>query len=1067
MKSLRFILVIIVLLTQESSSLAQQMKWKIAAPRILTPAIFIGGLPVEFGAIACKGKIILAGWSNLVLSTDGGLSWRNLSVPFLVNGDYVMDAAIYDDKTLAVMTAGHGGFLSQNQAASWQNFDPNGGGYSVAFDGSPTKLVTTHNSNTGYVSTNGVLKTFSIPIIYGSTVRTAADGSLRIFGADPSNAWLFSSYDHGVSWQRGTSLTQSDDYSFIMDQVDPKRCVIINENWVYRLSGTSNIFLSADKGVNWTNPYSQPLGPFADLVGDCATGCHDYFAGTKTNGILRSTDKGLSWKSIGGPPSAIDSRALGASDDSSIFVIDTIGNIWVTDPINGSGSSSQVTGDNYFRDLLITTCDPDVVSPLYFYNSGCTKSTISKVEILGKDSARYSLVGSLSAPFNYPDSIRIHFSPTKSGITDGHLKITYSDGSTKLVDLSVNVGQPPISLSPSALFLGDTIYACSSDSVVLTISSPCPIGFSSVSITGVDSASFILEGNKSLALPKDSTIRILCTPLRSGKLSAYLVLVFSDGRKITVPMNLTVLPSVLAISPSIIFARDTMLICDVDTAHINISYPCSIQFTTIAVRGTDSTSFELLSLSSGSLPNDSIIRVACHPEYVGKLSAEIYLRTTDGKSWILPLKRFIKSATLDIQPLSFFENDTIRKCGSDSAELTLKSDCKLQFSSFTIIGTDSSSFGMSGQSYGVPEHDSVVRIYCNPTRSGKLSAVMHIVSHDGKNWDIPITPYVDPASIAISPSDLFHDDTISFCQTKIVTATITSTCQLGITALHIGGADSASFISLTSVPLQLSQDSTVVVNCIPKRTGRLSAFLHIEFSLGMFRDIPITIDVLPAPIIGFQQTKNIYTDVIGDDITVPISLAHSSTSVNAEFSIHFDTLSLVYKGCTDQLGKNHGAAAGALDPRISYVSGVDTILFAHFDFYPIDTECTHIIFDSLTSASGVTQCFDMQSDSIVATICSPQECARPTIARTMRLGKLPMLHIIPNPSSGHFSIITDQDLGMTEITLSDGLGARRFSNLIEISDQSPPEINVVGLPSGLYFLKVTGILSTLPVMIEK
>ena len=140
MKRLPLWAFVLLLVITGTSPYAQLMKWKTVAPFALQPARNTASASAEYGAIAAKGKIVLAGWKNVVLSTDAGLTWRSISTPMNSN-DHVNDIAIYDDNTFAILASGTGAYLSNNQGLSWQNIQSDGGGTSIVFDGSPARLA--------------------------------------------------------------------------------------------------------------------------------------------------------------------------------------------------------------------------------------------------------------------------------------------------------------------------------------------------------------------------------------------------------------------------------------------------------------------------------------------------------------------------------------------------------------------------------------------------------------------------------------------------------------------------------------------------------------------------------------------------------------------------------------------------------------------------------------------------------------------------------------------------------------------------------------------------------------
>src|SRR5688572_28844277 len=132
-----FILCTAVLLLWGGQICAQQMKWKLLAPNIISPgAVGLDGL-VLYGAIDAKDKTILAGWSDVVLSTDGGSSWTKLSAP-VTSPDYVYDVDIYDENTFAIITNESGAFYTIDKGVSWVKLiDVSPSVHAIEFVGAP------------------------------------------------------------------------------------------------------------------------------------------------------------------------------------------------------------------------------------------------------------------------------------------------------------------------------------------------------------------------------------------------------------------------------------------------------------------------------------------------------------------------------------------------------------------------------------------------------------------------------------------------------------------------------------------------------------------------------------------------------------------------------------------------------------------------------------------------------------------------------------------------------------------------------------------------------------------
>ncbi len=1174
MKQLLIALTFLALLSAANQSACQNVKWKMIVPNALVPGRFDPFSPVEFGAIAAKGKIVLAGWKNLILSIDDGATWRNLNAPY-ASGDFAMEVAIYDDNTFALISYHSGVFISNDQGLSWTLIPTATSGLSIVFDGSPNRLAMVIGGNVVYDIIIGVSGLYH-PLLnanYSACIRTAADGTLRVLaGANANTATLMKSYDHDVTWQSTSTINNGDNYTLLADQSDPNRFVAINENWIAHNGNTSNIYLTTDNGNSWNTVFNQPLNSVNALCGNGTTGCHDYFTGTTNAGVLRSNDKGLSWQLIGGPPMTLDSRSLASVDDSLLFAFDTLGNIWATQPASFGPGSYSITGAQFFGQLDLTSCDTSVQTTITFYNSLCQKYDITSAKIIGKDSLEYSLTGNISKPTNYPDSVHIRFTPTKGGKNDAKLLVTYSNGTSTTIDLSVNMPLTSLSISKKILFENDTINLCASDSATLKLTSLCPLDLSSLSVTGTDSASFFLRGKKSAVLPKDSLIKVICIPQRSGLLNATLHIISSDGRTWDVPLSLFVKVAPLAIvAPT---ATDTISLCSADSIRIVLSAPCSLGITSLSFIGQDSSSFILNGKTSAALPLDSVVVVKLIPKQPGNLSTILHIVTADGRIFDVPLSAFVLPTTVSIQPSALFVNDTINYCTTVTRKLILKAPCPMNFllalrgldaasftlpiplpntlpldseitvictpqhsgildarveitagggvdtipihlfvkpaplsftpfvkfnvdtitscesdsaqfvlstfdlstqcsliiSSLSITGADASSFVLQGKSTATLPPDSIVKINCIPQHSGKLTAILHIITSDGRSWDVPMTLYVTDPPLEIKPLMLFVGDTVEACIVRSDSVVLNAICPLNISSISIIGKDASSFTLNGKTTAALPADSVIVISCAPITQGDLAATLHLVSSSGTSWDVPLSAFVKAKPMLSLDGATftDISTDVIGEDISIPVIIHHSGGAYDAEFMIHYDSTSMIYRGVFDLNNADHTFSQfNNFSAQIRFNTGVDTILFARFSFYPLDSVCTHITIDSLKGIGAVTNCLDIPLASDGMNICSTVACGRKILSQYIRYGAAPQLRVIPNPSSGSVTITSSLPLGMVRISATDKLGIERASLNSELSPSEKVKLDLDFLPSGLYFIRVSGISASIPVVIEK
>src|SRR5207248_2912379 len=140
--------------------------------------------------------------------------------------------------------------------------------------------------------------------------------------------WLYISTDYGRSWSGDSShRVPGDSYTLSADSCNPQKLYLLNEDFVTSIDNQSEIFITANAGKTWQSVVAHDIPYF---TGALASSQHLLFAGTTTDGIVRSADKGMTWESIGGPELEIDSRTIAPMSDNILFALDNQGFLWYT-----------------------------------------------------------------------------------------------------------------------------------------------------------------------------------------------------------------------------------------------------------------------------------------------------------------------------------------------------------------------------------------------------------------------------------------------------------------------------------------------------------------------------------------------------------------------------------------------------------------------------------------------------------------------------------------------------------------------------------------------------------------
>jgi hypothetical protein len=413
--------------------------------------------PGQSGVMAGKDGLVLAGGSILVISTDRGQSWTTIN-SFPVGG-FISDISIWDENTFAVSTYASTVYFTSDQGQNWKRVTtPNIGLIAVTYLDASDHVALLDDRGVVSISLNGGLSFQTTT--QGSNLgdlEYASDGTLYhlTYFDSQKKPGLYASQNLGASWILYSPTGSGDNWSMDSDPTDPNRLLIFEEEIYVKNIDFAQIHLSTDHGANWKVTSRKPLN---NLSGAGTVGCHDYFAGTVDEGVLRSNDKGLTWNSIGGPAGGIDSRSVAALDDSLIFVLDQTGNIWLTMPKISGKNFFSVTPPALFTEEPVSVCDTAVRDVAFTSVGGCIATDIGSVTIEGADAASYSLDHSPLGGSLLSDSAVVIFRPSRSGKYSALLRVTLNDGRTKTVDLSLSASpRAKLDLLPLVNASTDTI----------------------------------------------------------------------------------------------------------------------------------------------------------------------------------------------------------------------------------------------------------------------------------------------------------------------------------------------------------------------------------------------------------------------------------------------------------------------------------------------------------------------------------------------------------------------------------------------------------------------------------
>ena len=506
--------------------------------------------------------------------------------------------------------------------------------------------------------------------------------------------------------------------------------------------------------------------------------------------------------------------------------------------------------------------------------------------------------------------------------------------------------------------------------------------------------------------------------------------------------------------PSELFKNDTIASCVTSSDTLDIVAICPLLISSITINGVDAASFAIKGATSIQLPGDSLVIVNCTPLHLGQLDATLHIVAADGRTFDVPMKPFVETSLLSIAPNTLFVNDTILWCSSLRDTLSLNAVCPLDVTSVSVTGYDASSYTIKTSSQPHLPNDSTVIVECTPTHEGTLSAALHIISSDGRMWDVPMNIVAKQSPLTISRLALFVADSFSVCSTISDSLRLGSLCPYDIASLSMTGADASSFIINGLTSRALPQDSIVSVICRPAHSEDLSATLHIVGRDGRMWDVPMSAYAYKVSTLTLAPLLDAMTDTIGGDIAIRIASKHTGGAFDAEFTLHYDTASLIYRGVYDEQGIEHTVQKNIGANRIRFAVATDTVLTANFSYFPVSTDCVPISIDSITGANGTLQCLNILTTNQQANICASPSCGRGMLANLLRFNIL-KLSVMPNPTSGNITIVADQNVSDATIEIVDALGIIRKTIKQAKLSTGGTVLDLETLPSGIYETRVT------------
>lgn len=443
--TLRNALFLLVFVSISASGYAQ---WKIVAPNAVHSAT-----PWEGEAIHYKDGVIWAADTDLVISRDTGKTWTRVVLPQFASR-VVTDISFLNRDT-GVLGNTYGfifqtfdGGTTWNEVFNTFDLTFNFGFVGKLFYKDSAHIYSMFLQDGLIYSTNGgnswTVRPIPVPngnalgltVSQNGTIYTE-DGSLNNVPRGKLSGNILSSTDLGVTWQTISPPIDGDCYSVEIDPFDSTRIYVVDENYALPGDSISKILVGSTKDNVWNATFSHQR---LYLSGGMTLSQHAVYVTTVTEGILRSTDRGVTWQRIGGPNTTGDTRSICSVNDNILFAMDTMGNIWET---TNSGGDSVVSKQNFLSIAPSIIFDGDTLAcndlsqVVRFYRQGPSPPSVTGWTLIGSDSGNYS-----ASNFTQ-DSIVISLHALHHGLQSASIVFSISDGTSDTIHLAGFVAPLP------------------------------------------------------------------------------------------------------------------------------------------------------------------------------------------------------------------------------------------------------------------------------------------------------------------------------------------------------------------------------------------------------------------------------------------------------------------------------------------------------------------------------------------------------------------------------------------------------------------------------------------------
>lgn len=470
-------------------------QWEIVAPELTGPPT---SFYCVFGCMEYKEGIVWAGSVSIWKSLDTGKTW-------LPSSDTLGEvrSLTFFNRDIGAVCIGAGGVLrTTDQGRTWREILDIGYSNAVVFGDTPDDIMITFHDGGGVGITRDGGRNWEFKSFHGFTTHAIKDKLGRIVVIVGGStvitemASIFISTDFGTTWTDMEGTFDHDTWSIAADSCNPDRFYVSNEEVLAFTNGFSEVFLTSNAGTSWTSAFSEENL----LSGSIVSGANTIYPTSQKRGVIRSTDRGATWRNIGGPSATFDSRCLTLINDNIVFGLDTMGNIWRT--MNAGGDSVTLPNPRSmtmsmvrpFDDETPFICDLPIGRNIAL--SPSCNARIKAIRIAGENPQAFHILDHPDTP-QAGDSIWLSFNVDEAGEYTAMLEVEMENGEILRLPLHAIAKPPAIArLMDIVDIRNDTIGGTIRVPIGIESDGPMPSGEFSITF---DSSVLVYKGTSSLA----------------------------------------------------------------------------------------------------------------------------------------------------------------------------------------------------------------------------------------------------------------------------------------------------------------------------------------------------------------------------------------------------------------------------------------------------------------------------------------------------------------------------------------------------------------------------------------